>query len=234
MQPPAATVTSNTKTGVLTDARHDPCLPAITVSSMWRSMQRLKTASSVAAPLAIGTATRDTDSYSECVSASTRVFKWHAQRQWKFISCGMWRRVVERFPTLGRNVVPPPSRTGGPFLLKPQSLKTKVTSLFETPGNAATRRHKRQDMNPQHTKILRIIPAVSPQHTCNRGGDQEVARLLECDTVRFGGGVPTLQRVPVTKGIPRHMTELSRKRVTPATLLVVPVFTELKYALIQY
>lgn len=34
MQPPATTVTSNTETGVWTDKRHDPFLPALPVPSI--------------------------------------------------------------------------------------------------------------------------------------------------------------------------------------------------------
>lgn len=139
-------------------------------------------------------------------------------------------------------MVPPPSRAGRPFLLKPQSLKTKVPSFFETPGNTATWRHNRQDINPQHTKILHITPVVSPQNCCdNTRSIAMVTRKLPVfwNMTPYGlvvyrrcRGFYCSTRVAVATGVPRHMTELSRKRVTPASLLVVSVFTALKYALI--
>ena len=126
----------------------------------------------------------------------------------------------------------------GPFLLKPQSLKTKVPSFFETPGNTATRRHNRQDMNSQHTKILHITPVVSPQYCCDKTNSiavvtRKLSRLLEMtpyglvEVWQRCRGFYCLAKVAVATGVSRHMTELSRKQATPASLLVVPVFTGL-------
>jgi len=90
MQPPATT-----ETGVLTDVRHDPFLPAITVSSMWRSTQRLKTVSSVSGAGGCTPRDRDGDTWHRSIPRMLVRFHTCLQRtRTKAMRINFWRDVT--------------------------------------------------------------------------------------------------------------------------------------------
>jgi hypothetical protein len=91
-------------------------------------------------------------------------------------------------------------KSWGSIPLDASILEDEGTKFLQNVGkHTATRRHNPRHESPAYEGPPYHSCCQSPillwQYTFNRGGDQEDARLLECDTVRFGGGVPTLQRV---------------------------------------
>jgi hypothetical protein len=242
MQPPATTVTSNgdgrlDRYAAWSFPTSNSCLLYVLFYAENEDSELVL--GLVAATLAIGTAIPDTDPYSEYMSASTRAFKGHAQ--------GHFLRDVtpcrRAFPDVSTKRGTSVFKGWGSIPLKASILEDESTKFLRNAGkHTATRRHNPQDMNPQHTKILRITHAVSPQYCCDNTRSIAVVTRKKpffWNVTRYGlvevyrryRGFCCSTRGAVARS---HITELSRKRATPASFFVVSMFTALKYALIWW